>query len=141
MNRLALAIVLAVLSVPLVRAQQAGTPAWVTVASFSSLNQKQAITTPLAIYSPTQAGLYRISYYIEAVATTLTMPVTYDYVCASVYYTGDSGQIQQRTAYPPACAESFIQSDGVASFYGGGDVFVFRSKSLPISITVTDTSP
>jgi hypothetical protein len=137
MNRLALAFALITpLATQLVRAQQ---PNWVTVDNFSLVNQTQATGTPIAIYSPPTPGLYRISYYIEAVATTLTTPAT-DFVCSTFSYTDDSGQLQYRNGPNGTCAITSLGGNGAASFAGTSDIFVFRSKAMPISITVADES-
>jgi hypothetical protein len=142
MNKLAFVIVLAALAAPLAQAQvqHSATSAWVTVDNFSLLNQTQAITTPTPIYAPPMAGLYRVSYYIEAVGTTLTMPPpATDSVCLTVSWTDDSGQAQYPIGFS-ICAASSLGNNGAPYLTGTGNVIVFRSKATPINITAFASS-
>lgn len=137
MNKIAIA--LALFPASLIQAQQPATPNWVTVASFSLLHKTEPTTGVVAIYAPTEPGLYRISYYVEAVAiSSMIPPQTFDNICSKMFYTDDSGTPQARPVVSEGiCATAYF--DGVnVSFLGAEDMFVFRSKAMPITIAVSD---
>src|SRR5579872_5244406 len=121
MNNIALAF--AFLAAPIMMAQQPTAPAWVTVATFSLLNRTEFIITPAAIYAPTEPGLYRISYYVEAVAVSPAVPPdSYDYICPSIFWIDDSGSTQSRI--PPNGVWATASSYGGSNPFGGtSDVF------------------
>lgn len=133
-----------VVGTALISAQRTPTapPRWVTVKTFSLLNQTSVLVPPYTIYTPVESGLFRVSYYVEPVSTTLTAPNSSDTICPNVSYVDDSGTSQTRLLnaindyVPSTCAGVAILPSGPpAIFQSAGDEFVFRAKaSIPITL-------
>ncbi|HEV2176952.1 MAG TPA: hypothetical protein VGW33_07095 [Terriglobia bacterium] len=115
-------------------AQTPTPPSWQIVKTVTLLNQTNPIVNPQTLFTPKEDGLFRVSYYLEPIATTAqeNNGVGGDYICPSVFYVDDSGLQQDRSVSQVTgnvCAQGGILNGTTLLLTGISDVFTFKAKA------------